>query len=85
MISLYLHLIYLLYLYGVEAMFNLSPVEVMSLSRADSMFIKDTLNLDRNTHDWLVFLEMGLEPIKVKIAKNRALFLKYMLDHPDDL
>ena len=30
-------------------------------------------------------LELGLEPVNIKIMKKRMLYLKYILDHKDDL
>ena len=72
-------------LYGAEVMYNCSNEDLKALSKADDIFIKEVLNFDQNTPGCLLLLEMGLEPIEVKIKKKRAMYLKYILDHPGDL
>ena len=72
-------------LYGTEVMYNLSKDEIKALCKLDMWFLKETLNLEGHIPDCLLLLELGLEPIEVKIIKKRVLFLKYMLDQPDEL
>ena len=53
--------------------------------KADENFVKEVIGLDKATPAALVFLEAGLEPVEIKIMKKRALYFKYIADHPDDL
>ena len=69
-------------LYGVEALSNLTSGQVRELEKADGMFLKEMLELDNHTPDCLVLIHLGLEPISVKVMKRRAIFFKYILDHP---
>ena len=72
-------------LYGVEVLYNWKKEETTKLEKVDAMFLREMLELDSHTPHCLILLELGLEPIEVKIMVKRLLFLKYILDNPDDL
>ena len=71
--------------YGVEVLHNLRPEEIAKLAKADEAFLRKALELNKSTSACLIMLELGLEPVNIKIMKKRMLYLKYILDHKDDL
>ena len=72
-------------LYGIEVLTNLSKDDLKKLSQADLKYLKTVLGIDQHTADCLVLLELGLEPLEVKVMKRRAMWLKYILDHKGEL
>ena len=71
-------------LYGIEVLSNWKKEDTRKLERMDALFLNKSLDLDCHTPYCLPLLEMGLEPIHVKITKKRVMFLKYVLDNKDD-
>ena len=72
-------------LYGVEVLSNWKSENTKLLQQLDSRFLKQALDLPPHTPDCLLLLELGIEPIETKLMSKRMLFLKYLVDHPEDL
>ena len=71
--------------YGTEVLYNVSLKDVSALSNTEDTFLKEAFDLDQSSSSCLLLLELGLEPVDVKIIKKRAFYLKYIVDHEDDL
>ena len=71
-------------LYGTEALYNLSNKEIRELERKDEELLLKILDIQFTCPRYLLYLELGLEPVSVILKKRRILFLKHILDQNDE-
>ena len=63
-----------------EAWFNLSKAELDLIETVDTMLLRKILNTPKTTPKEMLFLELGVLPLR-QIIKQRCLsFLKYIFD-----
>ena len=63
-----------------EAWFNLSKAELNLLESVDTMLLRRILNTPKTTPKEILFLELGVLPLREIIKQRRLSFLKYILD-----
>ena len=63
-----------------EAWFNLSKAELDLIETVDTMLLRKILNTPKTTPKEMLFLELGVLPLRQIIKQRRLSFLKYILD-----
>ena len=67
-----------------EAWFNLSKAELNLLETVDTMLLRRILSTPKTTPKEMLFLELGVLPLREIIKQRRLTFLKYILDQSPD-
>ena len=67
-----------------EAWFNLSKAELNLLETVDTMLLRRILSTPKTTLKEMLFLELGVLPLREIIKQRRLTFLKYILDQSPD-
>ena len=66
-----------------EAWFNLTKSELDLLETVDVMLLRSLLNAPQSTPEEMLFLELGVLPIRDIIRQRRLNFLFYILNQDD--
>ena len=71
-------------LFNCETWYNVPNVEIERLERIDEQCIRRIMKAPHGTPKVLLYLEMGLTPIRFIIQKRRLMFLQYILQENKD-
>ena len=70
-------------IFNCEAWYGLNKKEVDTLEKIDEQLLRKVLDCPSKTPKYLIYLELGVVPIKFLIQSRRIGFLKYILDQKD--
>ena len=70
-------------LYGTEVLFGLDESDLNKLESKDRDYIRRIGRLERSAPTALLYLEMGITPVRCLIKMRRLQFLKYILEQKD--
>ena len=65
---------------NAEAWYDLKKSEIKSLKKVDDSFIRKVLEAPKTTPKEMLYLEMGVIPIRFTIISRRLTFLHYILN-----
>ena len=71
-------------LYSCEMYYNLKENELRQIERIEEGFMRKMLNTTKGCPISQLYLELGQHPARFEIQKMRILYLKYILEQPDD-
>ena len=71
-------------LYSSEMFYNLKEKELRQIERIEEEFMRKILNTSRGCPITQLYLEYGQYPARFDIQKMRLLYLKYILEQPED-
>ena len=71
-------------LWNLETWYDMKKKDIEELEKIDKMLIKRILNAPSSTPSALLYLEMGMIPLKFIIQARRLMFLRYILTQEDD-
>jgi hypothetical protein len=71
-------------LYSCEMYYNLKENELRQIERIEEGLIRKILNTKKGFPITQLYLELGQHPARFEIQKMRILYLKYILEQPDD-
>ena len=71
-------------LYSCEMYYNLKEIELRQIERIEEGFMRKMLNTTKGCPITQLYLELGQHPARFEIQKMRILYLKYILEQPDD-
>ena len=67
-----------------EVWFNLTNAELNLLESVDLMLLRKILNAPKSTPKEMMYLELGVMPLREIIKQRRLNYLKYILDQESD-
>ena len=71
-------------LYGSETYYNLTENETRQLERIEESYLRQLLSTPRSCPIVQIYLELGQYPARYEIKKLKLLFLKYILNQPEN-
>ena len=71
-------------LYSIEMCYNFKEKELRQIKRIEEEYIRKILNTSRGCPITQLYLEYGQYPARFEIQKRRLLYLKYILEQPED-
>ena len=71
-------------LYSIEMCYNMKEIEVRQIERVEEVYMRKILNTSRGCPITQLYLEFGQYPARFEIKKMRLLYLKYILEQPED-
>ena len=71
-------------LYSCEMYYNLKEAEIRQLERIEENYLRRIFNTSRGCPISQLYLEMGQYPARFEIVKMRLLYLKYILEQPEE-
>ena len=66
-------------LWNIETWYDVKQSEIEELEKVDRMLLKRILNVPASTPSALLYLEMGIIPLRYIIQARRLMFLRYIL------
>ena len=66
--------------FNCETWYGLTKKQIEMLEKVDEQLLRKILNCSSKTPKYLIYLELGIVPIKYLIQSRRIGFLKYILD-----
>ena len=71
-------------LYASDMYYNLKETEIRQIERIEEEFLRKLLKTTKGCPIKSLYLEIGQTPARFEIMKMRLLFLKYILEQPED-
>ena len=71
-------------LYSIEMCYNLKEKELRHIERIEEEFMRKIFQTSRGCPITQLYLEYGQYPARFEIQKRRLLYLKYILEQPED-
>ena len=71
-------------LWNVETWYDMSENDIKELEKIDKILIKRILNVPSSTPSALLYLELGMTPLKYLIQARRLLFLHHIITRKED-
>ena len=71
-------------LYSIEMCYNFKEKELRQIERIEEEYMRKILNTSRGCPITQLYLEYGQYPARFEIQKRRLLYLKYILEQPED-
>ena len=72
------------FLWNIETWYDIRESDIEELEKLDRMLIKRILAVPCSTPTALLYLELGLVPLRYIIQARRLTFLRYILTRKDD-
>ena len=72
------------FLWNMETWYNLRKTDLEEIEKIDRILIKRILNVPSSTPTSLLYLELGIVPLRYIIQARRLTFLRYILTRKDD-
>ena len=72
------------FLWGIESWYNLTNKEVEELEAIDKILLRRILSVPVSVPTALIYLELGIVPLKYIIQARRIMFLQYILKRKSD-
>ena len=71
-------------LFNSETWYNISKSDIKMLESVDERYMRKILNCPVKTPKCIMYLELGLSPLRFTIQSRRLNFLKYILDQSEE-
>ena len=71
-------------MWNLETWYDIKKKDIEELEKVDRMLIKIILSAPSSTPSALLYLEMGMIPLKYIIQARRLMFLRYILTQKDN-
>ena len=71
-------------LYSCEMYYNLKEAEIRQLERIEENYLRRIFNTSKGCPISQLYLEIGQYPARFEIVKMRLLYLKYILEQPEE-